>query len=458
MVGHGVATMQVAPTAYRGAMTFAHDLWERFGGLRLDDVPDDVVTVAKQCILDWFGCALAGSQTDVADILREVVAITPGTSSIVASRLTSTAGGAALVNGAAGHALDFDDTHMEMGGHPTAPVWPAALAVAEEVGAGGGDLLTAFVVGFEVECQLGRALGAEPYERGWHTTSTAGVFGATAAVAHLLGLDVARFGHAAGIAVSQASGLKANFGTMTKPLHAGQAAERGVLAARLAERGFTANPAAFEGNQGLLQATGAADSAPARNVDAARWSLHRTLFKYHASCYLTHAPIEAALAAGGRISPTDIDALVVAVHPALLDVCGIPWPTTGLEAKFSLRGTVALALLGDNTADPETFDDKRIVAEDVQSLLERVEVVTDSSLARTATRVRITTVDGSDLDGSFDSGVPAADLALQGQRLRQKFDALAAPVLGDGADLLAERVDLLERLGNAGALAVWSTS
>jgi 2-methylcitrate dehydratase PrpD len=439
-------------------MTFAHDLWERFGGLRLDDVPDDVVTVAEHCILDWFGCAVAGSRTDLADILRDVVAATPGSASIVASHRTCAAGEAALVNGAAGHALDFDDTHMEMGGHPTAPVWPAAFAVAEELDAGGLELLTAFIVGFEVETQLGRALGTEPYERGWHTTSTAGVFGATAAVSYLLGLNSAQFGHAAGIAASQASGLKANFGTMTKPLHAGQAAERGILAARLAERGFTANPSAFEGNQGLLQATGAADRASAPTGDPTRWSLHRTLFKYHASCYLTHAPIEAALAAADRISPTEIDALVVEVHPALLDVCGIPSPTTGLQAKFSLRGTVTLALLGDNTADPETFDDKRIVAEDVQSLLERVEVVTDSSLDRTASRVRITTVDGSELDASFDAGVPATDLGLQGSRLRQKFDALAMPVLGDGADLLAERVDSLERLDSARALAVWSPS
>ncbi len=436
---------------------FAHDLWDRFGGLRLDDVPDDDVTVAKQCVLDWFGCALAGSGTDVADILRDVVAGTAGSSSVVASPTTCDAREAALVNGAMGHALDFDDTHLEMGGHPTAPVWPAALAVAEEVGATGAALLTAFIAGFEIETRLGRALGTTPYERGWHTTSTVGVLGATAAVARLLGLDVVQFGHAAGIAASQASGLKANFGTMTKPLHAGQAAERGVLAARLARRGFTANPAAFEANQGLLHASGATDGSSAPPDVATRWSLHRTLFKYHASCYLTHAPIEAALAAGSGVAPGAIEAISIVVHPALLDVCGIPSPTTGLEAKFSLRGTVTLALLGDNTADPATFDDKRIVAEDVQTLLKRVEVVTDSTLGRTATSVTITTVDGNERQASFDSGVPSADLRLQGQRLRQKFDALAGPVLGDDADVLADRVQHVEELGEAGALAVWWT-
>jgi 2-methylcitrate dehydratase PrpD len=435
-------------------MAFSHQLWERFGALRSGDIPDDVATVARQCVLDWFGCAVAGSGTELGEILRDVVTGAAGPSSIVASRRTCAAGAAALVNGAIGHALDFDDTHLEMGGHPTAPVWPAAFAVAEEIDASGADLLTAFVVGFEVEAQVGRALGAAPYERGWHTTSTAGVIGATAAAAHLLRLDAVRFGHAAGIAASQSSGLKANFGTMTKPLHAGQAAERGILAARLAAHGFTANPAALEANQGLLQATGAERRDP---VVTEGWSLGRTLFKYHASCYLTHAPIEAALAAGDRIAPADIGSLGVEVHPALLDVCGIPTPTTGLEAKFSLRGTVALALLGDNTADPATFDDKRIVAEDVQSLIERIEVVTDRSLGRTATRVRISTT-GADRVASFDSGVPATDLEHQGQRLRQKFDALAGAVLGDGADVLADRIGHLEQLASAGDLAVWSTA
>ena len=439
-------------------MAIARELWDRFGTLCLDDAPDDVVTVAKQCVLDWFGCALGGSATPLAAILHNEVARTPGPSSIVASATTHAPREAALVNGAMGHALDFDDTHLEMGGHPTAPLWPAAFAVAEELDASGADLLTAFIVGFEIETQFGRALGPRPYERGWHTTSTAGVVGAAAAVSHLLGLDAVQFGHAAGIAASQSSGLKANFGTMTKPLHAGQAAERGVLAARLGSAGFTANPAAFEANQGLLHASGAAAGATEPAADPTGWTLPRTLFKYHASCYLTHAPIEAALAASaGQLRPADVEAVSIAVHPALLDVCGIPSPSTGLETKFSLRGTAALALLGDNTADPATFDDKRIVAEDVRALIERVEVATDTSLGRTATRVRITTVDGAAPEASFDSGVPATDLQLQGHRLRQKFDALAGPVLGDEADALADRIGDLERLDTARGLAVWAT-
>lgn len=421
-------------------MALSHDLWDRFGGLQLSDVPNHVVTVAKQCILDWFGCALAASDTPLAVMLREEVADTPGNCSIVGSSVTSGAGQAAMVNGAMGHALDFDDTHMGMGGHPTAPVWPAALAVAEQQGASGADVLTAFIVGSEVEGRFGSALGRHPYERGWHTTSVVGVLGATAAAARLLGMDRVQFGFAAGIAASQASGLKANFGTMTKPLHAGQAAERGVLSARLARRGYTANPAAFEANQGLLQATGSASDG----AEAAEWMLPDTLFKYHASCYLTHAPIEAALKASSGLSSNDVDRITLTVHPALLDVCGIPEPSSGLEAKFSLRGTVALALLGDNTADPETFDDKRIVAEDVQAMLNRVEIVTDESLARSEAHLRLSSVDGRSRDASVDSGIPASDLGLQGRKLREKFGALANPVLGEATDVLAKRLAEIE--------------
>lgn len=434
-------------------MAMSHDLWERFGGLSLPDVPDTVVTVAKQCLLDWYGCALAARDTPLAVILREELADTPGRSSIVGSSATCGASQAAMVNGAMGHALDFDDTHMGMGGHPTAPVWPAALAVAEQEGASGADVLTAFIIGFEIESRLGSALGRHPYENGWHTTSVAGVLGATAAVARLMDLNAVQFGHAAGIAASQASGLKANFGTMTKPLHAGQAAERGVLAARLARRGYTANPAAIEGNQGLLQATGSAGEGSA---DASAWMVPETLFKYHASCYLTHAPIEAALEAGRDLSSFDIEKVTLTVHPALLDVCGIPEPKSGLEAKFSLRGTVALALLGDNTADPSTFDDKRIVAEDVQSMLERVHVATDGSMARSAAHLVVSAADRGTREASFDSGVPASDLALQGRRLSEKFEALVGPVLGDTAGPLAQRLAVLEDLVDLRDLAVWS--
>ena len=431
-------------------MTLALELWKQFGDLTVDDIPVAVETVAKQCILDWFACAIAGRDEPLAQILRAEYSDVPGPASVVGTGLHVRTGHAALINGATGHALDFDDTHTGMGGHPTAPVLPAVLAVAEELGSTGAEMLAAFVVGSEVEVRLGVALGSRPYARGWHVTSMVGVLGAAAGVARLLNLDADQFANALGIAASQSSGLKANFGTMTKPLHAGQAAERGVMAARLAARGFTANAQAIEGRQGLASASGA-DELRQDRLDAltGEWLILDTLFKYHAACYLTHAAIESAGALRPEVGGRAVDAVTVTVNPTLLGVCAIPEPRTGLEAKFSLRATTAMALLGDDTTNPSTFNDVRINESDLQDVLHRVRVVTDDALAGTQSHVELVLAGGGRLDGRFDSGIPATDLAAQGRKLRAKFDALAGPVLGpDRADALAERVAKIRALTN----------
>ena len=232
------------------------ELWNRFGALTYDDLPSDVVASAAHSVLDWFGCAIAGSREPLAGILRDEFTDDDGPCSIVGSQRRAGVLRAGLVNGATGHALDFDDTSTAMGGHPTAPMLPAVLAVSEEQHRSGGDVLTAYVVGMEVQSRIGTSIGTDHYAKGWHTTSTIGVFGAAAATAWLLGLDNDGFAAAMGIAASNASGVKANFGTMTKPLHPGQAAERGAMAGRLAARGYTAAGDAVDGNQSFAQAAG----------------------------------------------------------------------------------------------------------------------------------------------------------------------------------------------------------
>ena len=253
-------------------------------------LPEEVVKVARHCMLDWYGCAVAGSREPLAQILREEFGHRAGNCSVIGTDLKVDAPTAALLNGSSGHALDYDDTGSKVGGHTTAPVLPAVLAVAEETGATGEEILTAFVVGVEVEGRISRAMGRDHYARGWHTTATYGAFGAAAAVAHLLQLDAEQYGRTMGLAASHASGVKANFGTMTKPFHAGHAAESGVNAARLAARGFTANPDAVSGNQGFIPAASTVSEETRGDTD--EWMIMGTLFKYHAACHLTHAAIE----------------------------------------------------------------------------------------------------------------------------------------------------------------------
>ncbi len=405
--------------------------WDRFGTLAIGDVPAEVAEVAAHSIMDWFGCALAGSREPLSAILRAEFASSREQHTLIGSPERADRLRAALINGAAGHALDFDDSSAVMGGHPSAPVVPALLALCESGGRTGAELLTAYVVGSEIQARVGTGIGPEHYAKGWHTTSTIGVFGAAAGCSRLLGLDADRFGHAMGLAASGAAGLKANFGTMAKPLHPGAAAERGLLAARLAARGYTANPAAIDGNQGLAQAAGTGDLDQSRiNRWADDWTVLRTVFKFHAACHFTHAGIEAtSLLLHQGLEARDVEQITLRVNPSILDVCGIASPTTGLEAKFSLRGTQALLINGFDTAAAATFEDGPINRQDVQAFIPRVVVEPDESLHAMATAVNAQTMRGEQR-ATHDASRPSTDLTEQATRLRKKFDAQATPVLG----------------------------
>jgi 2-methylcitrate dehydratase PrpD len=418
--------------------TVLGQLAEHWSSVTFGDLPDEVIEVGKHCMVDWMGCAVAGSREPLTEFLRDELT-SVGAATLIGVSRGAPPRDAALINGAAGHALDFDDTHMLLSGHPSAPVLPAALAIAEQLDLTGEALLAAIVIGVEVECRVGALLGPGHYRAGWHATGTVGTIGAAAAVAHLLGLDGQCTAHALALAATQAAGLKASFGTMAKPLHAGKAAADGVLAARLAARGFTGSPSVLEAPQGLAAATGAGTLDVGR-LDrlANRWTILDTLFKYHAACYLTHASINAALTLAPRIAVDDIEQVEVHVAADSLQVCNITEPTSGLEGKFSLRVTTAMALLGDDTSDMAAYTDGRMHDNDLVDLRDRVTVVPHADRIGTQSRVVVTTRDGSVLDADDDTGRPAEDLGLRRRRLCQKFAALAGPVLSDG------RVDALQ--------------
>jgi 2-methylcitrate dehydratase PrpD len=434
-----------------------HALVEAVRGVRYDEIPQEARETARHCLLDFFGVALAGSREPLVDILiGEVVRGEAGKEAGIvgraerATRLT-----AALANGAAGHALDFDDTHTTMIGHPTGPVLPALLALAETEGADGRALLAALVAGVELECRVGAMLGGMHYAAGFHTTGTVGTFGAAAACSHLLGLDEDGWLRALGLAGTQAAGLKSAFGTMAKPLHAGRAASAGLLSALLARGGFTAQPAILEVPQGFL-ATHAGGEAPGEVLAgyAGRFLIRETLFKYHAACHLTHASIEAAgqLRERHGLDPEKIGAVEVRVAPPLLDVCNIEEPTTGLEGKFSLRATTALALLGEDTSDLGTYSDEKMAEPRLVALRDRVRVIPTEGIGPMQARVRIET-DGEHGEAETDINVPAADLDAQGGRLRRKFLTLATPVLGAGrAAELSDAVSSVQEMGSAAEL------
>ena len=419
-------------------------------GLKREALSEDARTIARQCVMDWFAVAIAGSSETAVRLLKDELATDRGNGEVrlLGSGERVPVSHAALINGTASHALDYDDVHLSILGHPTVAVLPAIVALAEADDRSGVDLIAAFVAGYETACRVGALVEPAHYAHGFHATATVGSFGAAAAVAHLMKLDAATTATALGIAGTLASGLKSMFGTMCKPLHAGRAAENGLRAARLAARGFSSRPDVLECRQGFA-ATQSADFHPdaAFAEPAGGFHIRSNLFKYHASCYLTHAPIEAALALvrDQNINPADVERVSIRTAEAAERVCNIANPRTGLEAKFSLHLTVALALAGYDTAAFETYCDAATVAPELVRLRDRTTVAFEPGWKETQAEVAVTLRDGRTARAMHDSGIPAPDVAHQGGRVRAKFTTLTAPIVGEVRSArLADAVDGLE--------------
>ena len=394
------------------------------------ELPDDIRERARQSLLDWFAVTLGGCREEgpvaLLDVLPRRDAGDAEAVTVVGRDARLSALDAALVNGTASHALDFDDVNLAFLGHASVAVLAAVLALAEERDLAVDAAVGAFVAGYETACRLAVALGPEPYQRGFHATGTGGTLAAAAGCARLLGLDAQASSHALGIAASEAAGLKCNFGTMTKSLHAGRACQSGLLAALLAERGFTANPSAIEAQQGFAAVSGGESNADAALADG--WHLRENLFKHHASCFFTHSAIEGLLELKRERSfrAAEVEQVEIRVSEVELGTCVIPEPATGLEVKFSLPHLAAMTILDRSTASIGDAD-----AADAEAVALRSRVIlTPDGEPGAPTRVEVRLDDGSRLTAAHDVNTPEADLGAQGVRLAEKFRVLAAPALG----------------------------
>jgi 2-methylcitrate dehydratase PrpD len=426
--------------------------------LRYENLSEPARALARQCLLDYFGVAIAGADDPLVRMLLSEMAEAGGApqASLIGHEQRLPALSAALVNGAAAHALDYDDVNMAMPGHPSVAILPGLLALAELKGSSGRDVITAFVAGYETACRIGAALQLGHYNLGFHSTGTVGSFGAAAACARLLGLDAEMTATALGIAGTQAAGLKSQFGTMCKPFHAGKASQNGLLAARLAARGFSSRADIVECVQGFALTHGP-DFSPeaALATPEAGMYLFGNLFKYHAACYLTHAPIECArrLRDEHALRPEQIAALTLRLDRSCERVCNITAPVDGLQSKFSLRQTVAMALAGIDTASLAAYSAENAGDPGLVGLRERVSFDWQDSWPQTLAELELGLTDGRRITARHDAGIPAADIAEQGLRLAAKFDALVEPVLGaPRARELCETIAGLDSLTDIGSL------
>jgi 2-methylcitrate dehydratase PrpD len=432
-------------------------LAEKASALRYNELPAPVRELARQCVLDCLGVALAGAGDPLVRILLDEMTDAGGApqASVIGQSARLPALSAALVNGAAAHALDYDDVHMAMPGHPSVSVLPGLLTLAELKGSSGREVITAFVAGYETACRIGATLQPGHYNLGFHATSTVGSFGAAAACARLLGLDAETTAMALGIAGTQAAGLKSQFGTMCKPFHAGKAAQNGLLAARLAARGFSSRADIVECVQGFALTHGPDFVLEAALATPEGFHVLANLFKYHAACYFTHAPIECArrLREEHRLTPDMIAAIAIRIDASCDRVCNIPVPVDGLQSKFSLRQTVAMALSGIDTASLGAYNTKNPHDPSLISLRERVRFDWQAGWPQTLCEMELELVDGRRVSARHDAGIPAADIAGQGERLAAKFDTLVTPVLGaPRVRELREMIADLDEVADIGSL------
>ncbi|MGH8738030.1 MAG: MmgE/PrpD family protein [Burkholderiales bacterium] len=443
---------------------------ERFAAFaqafRTQPLPDQVLHHAKRAVIDWHAALLPGAAMAPATLLERALAeeLDRGGARLALGRRAAVRA-AALINGAAAHTAEVDDIFRDGIYHPGAPTIAAALALAQGERASGEAFLRAVVVGYEISTRIGAAMGRAHY-RYWHNTGTIGCFGACAAAAELLGLDRARFAHALATAATFSAALQQAMrgDSMSKPLHAGNAAQAGLTAALAAREGVTGSLDVLEGEAGYGRAMGYDGSAAGPDWDKAlvtlgsEFHVTRMTIKNHTCCGHSFAAIDGALALKAKmgLEARDIERVRVGTYKAALEVAGIEQPKTAAEARFSLKYVVATALIGGSVRFA-AFEPERLADPATRALMQRIDVSLDPELdaafpRQRAARVAIDAADGRSAVWLQPTRIGDPDAPLSDRQLEDKYLELAGPVLGEvpARELLA-RLWALETSPDLGA-------
>ncbi len=369
-------------------MRFTREIVDFVVNTGCDKMSREVIEIAKACVLDTIGVALAGCEEPASRIVIDYLKERgfSGESSLIGCNLKAAASDAALVNGTICHSLDYDDNTWAYIGHPSAVILPAVLALGEKLRASGKEVLCSYVIGFEVACKIGSLVTPALSEIGWHTTSTVGIFGATAAAGKILRLNKQQMTYAIGIAASESAGVKANFGTMTKSFHAGRAARDGVTAALFAKNGFTSAEDALEHCYGFLKVFG--NRATVRGIKY-RWGSPfaivrpSVVFKKYPSCTGTHPAIDAILSLVDEydIYPQEVESISIGTTPEVPREVFYSFPKTGLQSKFSMEFCVSLALT-ERKVVLEHFNDEHIQKPVIKELMKKCRCYVEPELTK----------------------------------------------------------------------------
>jgi 2-methylcitrate dehydratase PrpD len=400
---------------------------------RYADIDEKVRHEAARSVLNWLGCAVGACRHATID--RVLAAVTPfagpAQAAVFGRRERLDIMHAALVNGISSHVFDFDDTHLETVIHPSGPVASALLALAEHRTMSGADFLHAFILGVEVECRIGKAVNPSHYDVGWHITATAGVFGAAAAIGRALGLNPQQMAWALGIAATQSSGLREMFGTMSKAFHPGRAAQNGMTAAFLAAHDFTSSERAIEAPRGFANVL-----ATSRNYDAITeglgqsWEISHNSYKPFACGVVIHPAIDGCIQLRDehKLRADQIESVSLRVHPLVLELTGKKAPQSGLEGKFSVYHSAAVAIIHGEGGE-RMYSDDVVRDPKVMALRDTVTATVDKSVHEDAVHVAIRLKDGRVLERHVEHVVGSLARPLSDTGLEAKFRGLTDGVL-----------------------------
>jgi 2-methylcitrate dehydratase PrpD len=400
---------------------------------KYSDIPQKVRHEAARSFLNWVGCAVGASRHDTVE--RALAALNefsgPREATVLGRGDRLDVMLAALMNGTTSHTFDFDDTHLKTVIHPSGPVASALLALAERKRMSGADFLHAFILGVEAECRIGNAVYPSHYDVGWHITATTGVFGAAAAAGRVLGLTEQQMVWALGIAATQSSGLREMFGTMVKPMHPGNAARNGLLAAFLASKNFTSAEQGIEGRRGFANVLATARNyAEITEKLGETWEISLNTYKPFACGIVEHPAIDGCIQLRNehKLKAEDIEGIALSVHPLVLELTGKKTPQTGLEGKFSVYHSSAVAVIhgaaGEEEYSDEVVRDPRVVA-----LRDKVTATVDKAMHEDQVRVTIKLKGGKTLERYVEHAVGSLGRPMSDADLEAKFRALCSGIL-----------------------------
>jgi 2-methylcitrate dehydratase PrpD len=400
-----------------------------------EKIPGDVMHLAKRCVMNSCGVGLVATLDPAVDILLDFLRAEGAAprATVIGSGFRTSPQNAALANGFLGHLEDYDDTHTTVI-HPTAPIMPAALALSEQSTVSGREFLAAFAIGVDVACRIGLVIYRNFRDGAahWHITNTCGVLGAAAAAGRLLKLTDQQMVYAFAIAGTQASGVREVFGSMCKPFHAGRAAQNGLVAALLAQRGFTGTDGIFEGERGLVGVMAKGHNINEATADlGSRWELRQNGLKPYACGQANHGLLDAVLALRKKpgVSPQTIKHMQGSVREFAPALVRRRHPRSGLESKFCYYHSTAAAMI-DGQALAAQFTDERATDPAVAALRDRIDFSEDPSLSRRAATMSLELTDGTTYTEKIEHPTGTPGNPMSDAMVQDKFTGLAAAALG----------------------------